>query len=120
TPYRRVLQNWDVWARRGAVDAVMPMNYFREHKDEDTGYQQAQWFDEWLAYERALASEVDIEVVPGIGGYLNRPDGALAQVRAAMGLDGASLYSYQQPTLDDSREIWQRLAQTRWGYHPER
>ena len=59
-------------------------------------------------------------VVPGPGGYLNEPANALAQVREAMRLDGASVYSYQQPTVDGSRAIWERLAQTRWGYHPQR
>jgi hypothetical protein len=32
--------------------------------------------------------------------------------------DGASVYSFQQPTLDGSRDIWGRLAATRWGYPP--
>ena len=115
TPYRRVLQDWDQWVRHGAVDAVMPMNYFRAHVSE-----QSTWFDQWLAYERALAAAEPAQVIPGPGGYLNRPQNGLAQVRAAMSADGAAVYSYQQPTDDGTRAIWDRLAQTRWGYHPVR
>ncbi len=114
-PYTRTLQDWDRWVREGSLDVVMPMNYFRAHIPE-----QARWFDQWIAYERALASEGDAEVVPGPGGYLNRPDNAYAQMRAAMGVDGAAMYSYQQPTEDHSRDIWDRLARTRWAYHPVR
>ena len=113
--YTRVLQDWDRWVRRGLLDAVMPMNYYRDHVSE-----QRRWFDGWLAYERALAAEADVAVVPGPAGYLNHPDNVHRQVRAAMRADGAAVYSYQQPTLDGSRQIWQRLAQTRWGYHPRR
>ncbi len=115
TPYTRVLQDWDAWVRDGAVDTVMPMNYFRAHLED-----QSAWFDEWIAYERALAAAGPAQVVPGPGGYLNEPRNALAQVRAAMSADGAAIYSYQQPTLDGTRAIWGRLAQTRWGYHPQR
>ncbi len=115
TPYNRVLQDWDRWVREGTLDAVMPMNYFRDHVGE-----QERWFDEWIAYERALAGVSDVAVIPGPGGYLNRPGNALAQVREGMRVDGASVYSYQQPTVDGSRTIWDRLAQTRWGYHPQR
>jgi hypothetical protein len=59
-------------------------------------------------------------VIPGPGGYLNEPGNALSQVREAMRVDGASVYSYQQPTVDGSRTIWERLAQSRWGHHPKR
>ncbi len=114
-PYTRTLQDWDQWVREGDLDVVMPMNYFRAHIPE-----HARWFDEWLTYQRALAAESDTEVVPGPGGYLNQPDNAYAQMQAAMGVDGAAMYSYQQPTEDGSREIWGRLARTRWGYHPVR
>ncbi len=114
-PYTRTLQDWDGWVRRGEVDAVLPMNYFRAHDAE-----QARWFGQWLAYERALAREVEAQVVPGPGGYLNRPANVATQVRAGMAVDGASVYSFQQPTEDASRDIWAQLARTRWGYHPQR
>ncbi len=114
-PYTRTLQDWDGWVRRGEIDAVVPMNYFRAHEA-----QQARWFSRWIAHERALASAYGTEVVPGPAGYLNHPANVASQVRAGMTADGASVYSFQQPTLDSSRGIWSQLAGTRWGYAPTR
>jgi uncharacterized lipoprotein YddW (UPF0748 family) len=113
--YTRVFQDWDGWVRRSEVDAVMPMNYFRAHESTQAG-----WFARWIDYEVALARETDVQIVPGPAGYLNQPANVESQVRAAMAADGAMVYSYQQPTLDGSREVWTRLAQTRWGYAPQR
>lgn len=114
-PYTRTLQDWDRWVREGRLDAVMPMNYFRAHVPE-----QRRWFDQWIAYEQSLARDADTQVVPGPGGYLNHPQNALQQLRTAMSVDGASMYSFQQPTDDGTRAIWGRAAETRWGYHPTR
>jgi uncharacterized lipoprotein YddW (UPF0748 family) len=115
SPYTQALQDWDTWVRDGELDAVMPMNYFRAHDPV-----QAAWFTRWVTYERALAAAASTQVVPGPAGYLNEPANVLAQVRAAMRVDGASVYSYQQPTIDGSRTVWSRLSQTRWGYWPTR
>jgi uncharacterized lipoprotein YddW (UPF0748 family) len=115
SPYTRVFQDWDYWVRNGELDAVMPMNYFRAHDPV-----QATWFTRWLTYERALAAAAATQVVPGPAGYLNEPANVLAQVRAAMRVDGAMIYSYQQPTIDGSRTVWSRLSLTRWGYWPTR
>jgi uncharacterized lipoprotein YddW (UPF0748 family) len=115
TAYTRTFQDWDDWVRNGRLDAVVPMNYFRE-----ADATQAAWFDRWIAYERALAATTSVQVVPGPAGYLNAPSDGLSQTRAAMRVDGASIYSFQQPTLDSSRGIWSQLAGTRWGYHPIR
>jgi uncharacterized lipoprotein YddW (UPF0748 family) len=113
-PFWRVLQDWDGWLRNGLVDAVFPMNYFRAHEPE-----HAQWFAGWMAYQHDLADEVEARIVPGPAGYLNSPANATAQVRTAMHRgDGAMVYSFQQPTIDHSREIWRELADTRWGYRP--
>ncbi|MFA9447038.1 family 10 glycosylhydrolase [Egicoccus sp. AB-alg6-2] len=114
-PYTRTLQDWDGWVRRGEVDAVVPMNYFRAHEAEP-----ARWFDAWLAYERALAATTDVQVVPGPAGYLNRPAAVHRQVTTAMRVDGAVIYSYQQPTEDASRAVWGELARSRWHYAPIR
>jgi uncharacterized lipoprotein YddW (UPF0748 family) len=112
--YTRVLQDWDRWARRGIVDELMPMNYYREH---DTN--QARWLRQWMTYQRALSRETDIELAAGIAGYLNTPAAALTQTYLAMErVDGAMMYSYQQPTVDHSRGVFERLAATRWGYPP--
>jgi uncharacterized lipoprotein YddW (UPF0748 family) len=113
--YTQTFQDWDDWVRNGRLDAVVPMNYFRE-----ADAAQAAWFDRWIAYERALAATTSVQVVPGPAGYLNAPADGLAQTRAAMRVDGASIYSFQQPTLDSSRGIWGQLAGMRWGYHPTR
>jgi uncharacterized lipoprotein YddW (UPF0748 family) len=115
TPYLQTLQDWDGWVREGAVDAVMPMNYFRGHDA-----QQAAWFSRWIAYERALATSARSQVVPGPGGWLNQPSNVLSQVRAGMSVDGAMIYSFQQPTSDGTRGVWSGLATTRWGYAPVR
>jgi uncharacterized lipoprotein YddW (UPF0748 family) len=114
-PYTRTLQDWDGWVRNGELDAVLPMNYFRAHDPV-----QATWFTRWIAYERALASVAATQVVPGPAGYLNYPANVRTQVRAAMTVDGAMIYSYQQPTLDGTRTIWAQLAGTRWAYAPRR
>jgi uncharacterized lipoprotein YddW (UPF0748 family) len=111
---RRVLQDWDRWARTGVVDELFPMNYFREHDA-----QQATWLRQWMRYQRALTRETDIRLSAGIGGYLNRPAGALTQTYLGMErVDGATMYSYQQPTADHSRGVFDQLAATRWGYPP--
>lgn len=114
-PYTRTLQDWDRWVRDGELDAVLPMNYFRQHDPE-----QAANLAGWQAYQQALTSDAPTQVVPGPGGYLNHPRNVVAQVRTSMRNDGAAVYSYQQPTLDASRDVWQRLAATRWGYQPRR
>jgi uncharacterized lipoprotein YddW (UPF0748 family) len=114
-PYTQTLQDWDGWVRRGEIDAVVPMNYFRQHDA-----QQAAWFGRWIAYEDALAAVAGPQVIPGVAGYLNHPANVLRQVRSAMRVDGATVYSFQQPTLDASRGVWRDLASTRWGYHPTR
>jgi uncharacterized lipoprotein YddW (UPF0748 family) len=113
--YTRVFQDWDEWVRVGRLDAVVPMNYFRANDAA-----QATWFARWITYERALAVDSRVQVVPGPAGYLNTPANTLAQVRAAMRVDGASVYSFQQPTVDGSRGVWSSLAGTRWGYAPRR
>lgn len=113
-PYTRTLQDWDRWVRTGLVDGVMPMNYYRDHDAE-----QATSFARWVAYEEHLAASAAARVVPGIGGYLNHPARALAQVQTGNArADGATVYSYQQPTLDHSRAIFDQLAASRWGYAP--
>ncbi len=105
------LQDWPGWVGDGLVDAVMPMTYFRAHEPE-----QARQFAGWMAFHAQLAATAAGSVVPGIGGWLNHPDAVVEQVHAAMDAgDGAVVYSYQQPTEDDSRDVWDRLETTGWG-----
>ena len=112
--YREALQDWPDWARDDLLDAVLPMVYFRAHDPE-----QAEWFEQWIAFQRELAAQTSTRVVPGVGGWLNRPDATLAQVLASATVgDGALVYSYQQPTDDGSREVWDRLSARGWGATP--
>ncbi len=112
--YREVFQDWDDWARNGRLETLMPMNYFRAHVPA-----QATGFQQWLRYEQRLAQGTSVTVAPGLAGYLNRPAATLRQVEDSMRrADGAVIYSYQQPTDDNSRGIWDQLAQNRWRYPP--
>ncbi len=113
------LQDWPAWVRDGAVDTVLPMNYFRAHVPEQAG-----WFLDWLAFEGQLTADHHARVAPGIGGWLNQPAGTLAQLGAALeAADGAAIYSYQQPAEDaaidpDARRIrpfWREVATSNWG-----
>lgn len=108
--YRDALQDWAGWPERGLVDALVPMNYFREH---DAG--QAAWLRQWLAFERDLQARTGTPVVPGVAGYLNAPDDALAQVGLAVGHTGAAaLYSYQGSTDDPAGPLWTALGASGW------
>lgn len=89
-PYSRKFQDWPGWVRDGLVDAVFPMNYFRE--DRHTAY-----FNQWLGHHQALAAETDAVVAVGVGAWLNPAPAGEAQIaRALTGTDGAVVYSYQQ------------------------
>ncbi len=113
------LQDWPSWVRDGALDSVLPMNYFRAHLPE-----QAAWFGDWLTFEEQLATEHRTRVVPGIAGWLNDADAVGPQLGTALdATDGAALYSYQQPAEDAVvdpeaaavRPFWGGLATSDWG-----
>ncbi|MEX2548672.1 MAG: family 10 glycosylhydrolase [Nitriliruptoraceae bacterium] len=109
--YDEALQDWAAWARDGVVDVLYPMNYFRAHEPEQAG-----WFDGWVSYQGALAAEVDTAIVGGVGGWLNGPDAVVEQLRtAATSLDGAALYSFQQPVEGDRAGMLARLAGSDWS-----
>ncbi len=109
--YTEVFQDWPAWARSGALDAVLPMDYFRE-----SDAKQAGWLRQWLTFEKRLAAESEAPVVPGVAGYLNAPDAALVQVGLAYAAgDGVAMYSYQGSTDDAAHPLWAELARTGWG-----
>lgn len=109
--YRDALQDWESWARDGLVDVLMPMVYFREADP-----QQAGWFRTWIEYQTDLNGRTGSRIVPGVGGWLNAPAETLDQTVRSMGVgDGAMVYSYQQPTFDESRGVWSDLAARGWG-----
>jgi len=69
-----------------------------------------------VSYQSELATEVDTAIVGGVGGWLNQPDAVVEQLRAAaISLDGAALYSLQQPVEGDRDEMLARLAATTWS-----
>lgn len=112
--YREVMQDWAGWAERGLVDVLVPMNYFREHDA-----QQAAWLRQWLAFEAGIEAATGTSVVPGIAGYLNSRDDALAQVGLAMRSSRAvALYSYQGSTNDPSETLWRWLSAVDWSGAP--
>ena len=109
--YTETLQDWPSWARTGLVDALIPMDYFREAEADQAG-----WLRTWLAFQAGLAAESGVRVVPGVAGYLNAPDAASAQVGAAhQALGAVALYSYQGSTDDPARPLWADLAASGWG-----
>lgn len=98
-PYARFMQDWVSWIEDGKLDAAMPMNYFDASLHAD-------WFDQWAGFEAALAERSDVIIAGGQAGYLNRPDGSLAQLRTLRGsLDGVVLYSFQQTARDDPTDV---------------
>jgi uncharacterized lipoprotein YddW (UPF0748 family) len=108
------LQDWERWAEEGLVDALLPMNYFRE-----ADASQAAWLRNWVSYQAELSERTGTRIVPGIAGYLNAPPDALTQVQLATEQAGAAaMYSYQQSTLEEGRPLWRELAATDWGASP--
>jgi uncharacterized lipoprotein YddW (UPF0748 family)/putative cell wall-binding protein len=104
--YSQVFQDWPAWLREGSVDAVFPMNYFRESSHRA-------WYDDWVRFESGLPRGRRILAV-GQGSWLNPTDSSLAQVRRALAnTDGVVLYSYQQTTTArDPQALLTRLAGT--------
>lgn len=104
-PYNQVMQNWDGWLSEGILDLALPMNYDREHVEE-----QKAWYDLWINWEKDHQYNRQIAAGPGI--YLNSISGSLAQIARAQApsaaghrLAGVSLYSYAETNKDgDSRE----------------
>lgn len=104
-PYSQVMQNWDGWLSEGILDLALPMNYDREHVEE-----QRAWYDLWIDWEKDHQYNRQIAAGPGI--YLNSISGSLAQITRAQApsaaghrLAGVSLYSYAETNKDGaSRE----------------
>lgn len=112
--FTEALQDWPAWAVEGLVDALVPMNYFREAQQDQAG-----WLRTWLAFQADLAERTGTRVVPGIAGYLNSPADALAQIHMATRTAGAAaMYSYQGSTSDPDLTLWPDLAATAWGSLP--
>jgi uncharacterized lipoprotein YddW (UPF0748 family)/putative cell wall-binding protein len=96
-----VFQAWPQWLATGLIDAVFPMNYFREPT-------HGAWYDGWVAFERRLDDDCDkvrppCVVAVGQASYLNTvPDSVHQLTQALRATDGAVLYSYQQSAVAGS------------------
>ena len=96
--WKDVFQPWPAWLKAGHIDAVFPMNYFRE-----ADAQQRAWYDGWVAFEQRLRNDCRSRRTRGCGGavgqasYLNSVNESVAQISQARQMtDGAVMYSYQQ------------------------
>lgn len=112
--FTEALQDWPAWADEELVDALVPMNYFRESQQDQAG-----WLRTWLVFQADLAERTGTRVVPGIAGYLNSATDALTQIHLATRTAGsAAMYSYQGSTSDPDLPLWRDLAATAWGGVP--
>ena len=89
-----VFQDWQGWLRDEIIDIAIPMNYDREHVES-----QRQWYDEWIAFQKA--NQFNRHIAAGPAAYLNSIESTLAQTRRALAPDedgrklaGVSYYSY--------------------------
>ena len=104
-------QDWVGWIEQGLLDVAVPMQYF-----EEASYPG--WFDEWVTFAGTLAAQHDALIVGGQGSWLNPADASLSQIGDiyAAGLDGVSLYSYQQTQADgDPQGLLDVLAAGVWS-----
>ena len=99
-----VFQAWPQWLATGLVDAVFPMNYFREST-------HAVWYDGWVAFEQRLGNDCDAARPPcvlavGQGAYLNTAPQSLSQLDQALRTtDGVVIYSYQQHAIEGTTPL---------------
>lgn len=95
--YNKVFQDWKAWLQEGILDFALPMHYFTESQQRTRD-----WYDGWLAWDRANTGRRAIAV--GMGSWLNSPLEGIEQARRAVQPDaegrtlaGVAFYSYNQP-----------------------
>jgi uncharacterized lipoprotein YddW (UPF0748 family)/putative cell wall-binding protein len=109
-----VFQAWPQWLATGVVDAVFPMNYFREPT-------HATWYDGWVAFEQRLNDDCAVTRPPclvavGQAGYLNTVPDSLSQLEQGLAATGGVVvYSYQQSAVDGSAALLHVLRSTLFG-----
>jgi uncharacterized lipoprotein YddW (UPF0748 family) len=98
-PYRETLQDWRGWMQEGILDTNIPMNYKREHLDN-----QRTWYEQWneFAKDNQYARATTI----GAAIYLNTVANSVIQVRKALapsasGRSGVGWVGYSYRTPDD-------------------
>lgn len=95
-------QNWRHWMQQGWLDAGIPMNYKREHRD-DHPFLYRGWID------AALSWRYERHIYCGQGSYLNNMANSLAQMQYALdtGADGTANYSYYGTADQDMDGSWE-------------
>ena len=99
--YAEVLQDWRGWMREGILDLNIPMNYKRDHLITEPNNQR-RMYHEWNEFSKD--NQYGRETTIGAAIYLNRIDGSVRQVRAALAPSAAGNsgigwvgYSYRSP-----------------------
>ncbi|MBI4582270.1 MAG: family 10 glycosylhydrolase, partial [Planctomycetes bacterium] len=109
----RYYQNWKLWAESGWLDAVIPMNYKREHCSD-----QATMFRSWV--NAAMTWRGPRHAYCGQATYLNSFANSVTQMQyiVSAGAQGAINYSYvgtrANETICDGSDPWS----TDWGWYP--
>lgn len=109
SPMQRIFQDWHSWLQEGILDMSLPMNYAREHNPV-----VREWFNGWIDWEKK--HKHGRQMVIGVGSYMNRPQGTLAQIeriRSGQGkdrADGFSLYSYNSLVNREGENVQDTLS----------
>jgi uncharacterized lipoprotein YddW (UPF0748 family) len=114
--YRQVFQDWPAWLEEGIIDIALPMHYFAEGAPRSRD-----WYDGWLAFDRA--NQGRRAIVVGMGSWLNSREQNIAQIQRAVtpdeqgrALAGVAFFSYDKPSAGSSfasrREFMDQLRAT--------
>lgn len=84
-----LFQNWEMWMRKGYLDAGCPMLYYREHCTD-----QALWFRNWV--NACLGWKYDRHMYLGQGNYMNGFTNSITQLAYELdqGAEGIVNYAY--------------------------
>ena len=96
--YQHFYQNWPVWAKLNWLDMLCPMNYKREHDN-----QQKKDFDQWMKFVGSKKHRT--QLIVGQGTYLNGTSDSVKQIERILKFppsDGAAIYSYANPNKKKS------------------
>lgn len=111
--YRSVFQDWRAWLEEGILDIAMPMNYDREHNQ-----QQAEWFRNWVEWEKDHPYGRGVAVAQGA--WINYITGTLTQTYVVQAPSqaghyalGIGFYSYANTNAGGrpNGEFYQALSQ---------
>ena len=107
-PYRETLQDWRAWLEEGILDTNIPMNYKREHRDD-----QRRWYEEWNEF--AKDHQYGRSTTVGSALYLNTIANSVIQVRKALapsasGRTGIGWVGYSYRTPDDQANAGLRTS----------